>query len=484
MAHLGIKKGIISIVMFSFILGVNAQQTKKSTSTSSKITTPTPTIKVEEKYAIKIKVNGLRDTVCYLANYYGDKQYLRDTAKVDEKGNFTFEGNSKLDGGIYLIVLPGNNYFETIITDEQNFSMETDTADFVRNMTITNSSENTVFYDYLKYVNTKDKQVQDLRKNSKTDSINVTNQLIAIDKEVSEYRKTFMETHTGSFVTKVFKASNEIEIPENPNPLDSNYAYFYYRNHYFDNIDWTDDNILRTPIFHPKLDEFINKVIPHSPDSMIVEVDKLLNKAATNKELFKYCVWYITNNSEQSKIMGIDALTIHLYKKYYLSGKAYWVDNKTTDKIKEQVDIKERLLIGKIMPNVYFKDSLDVYKNLWDVNANYIVVFFYSPNCGHCQKDAPKLYEFFMKNKSQVMVYAANIDKDEPEWKKFIVKNKFTDWLNVWDKGSHHDHRKEFDVTSTPMIYLLDKSKKIIAKRIGVEHLQDFIDYEMKMKEK
>ena len=209
-----------------------------------------------------------------LQGFNGLQNYPIATTKIDEKGNFTFEGNSKLDGGIYLIVLPGNNYFEAIVTDEQNFSMETDTADFVSNMKITNSSENTVFYDYLKYVNTKDKLVKDLRENSKIDSVNLTKQLIALDTEVAAYRKAFMENHKASFVTKVFKASNEIEIPKNPNPLDSNYAYFYYRNHYFDNIDWTDDNILRTPIFHPKLDEFINKVIPYSPDSMIVEPSK------------------------------------------------------------------------------------------------------------------------------------------------------------------------------------------------------------------
>ena len=473
MTYPGFKKAFVGLVMVTSFFGVNAQTPKKTNSSPTNSTTTKP---ASGKYSIKIKVNGLKDTVCYLANYYGDKQYLKDTAEVDKKGNFTFEGNSKLEGGIYLIVLPKNKYFEAIITNEQNFSMETDTGDFVTNMKIKNSTENTVFYEYLQYVHVKGKQVEDLKKNLKTDSVNVTNQLIAIDKEVSEYRKVFMEKHIGSFVTKVFKATNEIEIPENPNPKDSNYAYHYYRNHYFDNIDWTDDNILRTPIFHTKLEKYVNKVIPQAPDSMIVELDKLIAKAEVNKELFKYCVWYATNNSEQSKIMGMDALTIHLYKKYYLTGKAYWVDKKTSDKIKEQVEIKEPLLLGKVIPNAYLKDSTDKYRMLWDIKADYTVVFFYDPNCGHCQKEAPKLYEFFQKNKDHVMVYAASIERKDEDWKKFITKNKYTDWLNVWDKGTHTDFRKTYDVFSTPVIYVLDKSKRIIAKRLGADQLQDFID--------
>lgn len=486
MGSLNFKKYFISLVLvFSFVF-LNAQ-TKKTTKETVKKSTPASSSNADknvkkEKYSIKVKVNGIKDTVCYLANYYGDKQYLKDTARVDKKGNFTFEGNTKLEGGIYLIVLPGNKYFETIIVNEQDFSLETDTGDFVTNMKIKNSNDNTIFYEYLQYVNIKGNKVEEIKKNIKTDSINVTKQLIEIDKEVTEYRKMFMDKYKSSFVVKIFNATNEIVIPENPNPKDSNYAYYYYRKHYFDNIDWTDDNILRTPIFHSKLEKYINKVIPQAPDSMIVELDKLIAKAEVNKELFKYCVWYATNNSEQSKIMGMDALTMHLYKKYYLTGKAYWIDKKTSDKIKEQVEIKDPLLLGKVIPDAYLKDSTDTYRRLWDVKADYTVVFFYDPNCGHCQKEAPKLYEYFMKHKGQVMVYAASIERKDEDWKKFIVKNKYTDWLNVWDKGTHTDFRKTYDVFSTPVIYILDKNKRIIAKRLGADQIEDFIENHKKGK--
>ena len=50
----------------------------------------------EDGYTIRIKVNGLKDTVCYLANYYGTKQYYKDTAKVDANGVFIFKGEKEL----------------------------------------------------------------------------------------------------------------------------------------------------------------------------------------------------------------------------------------------------------------------------------------------------------------------------------------------------------------------------------------------------
>src|SRR6478752_7729623 len=81
-------------------------------------------------YKINVKVKGLQDTVCYLAHHFGDKQLLDDTARVDSKGAFVFEGKKALHGGIYLVVLPGKRYFEFLV-NEQNFSLETDTLDYV-----------------------------------------------------------------------------------------------------------------------------------------------------------------------------------------------------------------------------------------------------------------------------------------------------------------------------------------------------------------
>ena len=65
----------------------------------------------KDGYSIKVKINGIKDTVCHLANYYGDKQYYKDTARVDKNGNMIFDGKQKLPGGIYMVILPVKKYF-------------------------------------------------------------------------------------------------------------------------------------------------------------------------------------------------------------------------------------------------------------------------------------------------------------------------------------------------------------------------------------
>ncbi|NNJ54794.1 MAG: hypothetical protein HKP14_01605, partial [Bacteroidia bacterium] len=83
-----------------------------------------------QKYDISIKVNGLScPEELLLANHFADKQYLRDTS-VCENGVFHFRGDEKLESGVYLAVLPNKNYFEFLISndeDQTKYYFETDT---------------------------------------------------------------------------------------------------------------------------------------------------------------------------------------------------------------------------------------------------------------------------------------------------------------------------------------------------------------------
>jgi hypothetical protein len=107
---------------------------------------------VSKGYEIKVNVKGLSDSTCQLAYYFGDKQYIKDSAKADTKGNLVFKGDEELPGGIYMVVLPGKKYFEMIVDKEQYFNLETDNADLVANMKVKGSKDNEVFYDYLRWI--------------------------------------------------------------------------------------------------------------------------------------------------------------------------------------------------------------------------------------------------------------------------------------------------------------------------------------------
>ena len=448
---------------------------------------------VKEAYNFKLKVKGLaKDSVCFLAYYYGDKQYLKDTAVVDATGSFVFSGKDILPNGIYMAVLPGKKYFEFIVK-EQAFSLDTDTTDYVQYMKTKGTVENQIFYQYLKFIADRGKKVDSLRKDlekvkdEKEKSEVIKNKITAIDKEVKDYKTNVIKNNPGTFVAMLFKGTEDPEVPKNENKKDSLFPYRYYKAHYFDNIDFTNDDILRTPIYHEKIKSYMENLTVRHPDSINKSADILVEKTRKNKELFKYTVWWITNTHESANWMGADAIFVHMVDKYYTKDQAFWLDSSRLAKVRDRARILKPLLIGKKGPNLLLQDTLGKTIPLYSLKAKYTVLVFWDPECGHCQKELPKVYTFYNDYKSKgVEVYAVNATHDEkkvPSWKKFIKENKLQ-WTNVHDTGPYYDFSKTYDIYSYPVIYLLDENKEILAKRIGAEQLAEVVDNMMKSKTK
>jgi thiol-disulfide isomerase/thioredoxin len=436
-------------------------------------------------FEIKLTIKGLKDTTCQLAYYFGDKQYIKDSARVDKAGRLVFKGAENLPGGIYLAVVPGKKYFEMIVDKEQKFSMETDTADFINSMSVQGSKDNELFYDYLRWISTKGKEMEGLKKELETyiqaadKSKEIKARQLEVDKEVKEYKNKFMTDHPEMLLTKIFKASWEPEIPAIPmlpnGKKDSTFAYRYYRAHFFDQIDMKDDRLLRSPVFGGKIKQYVEKLTPQIPDSINKYAAYLIGLTDPQSEIFKYMVYYITNTYEKSNVMGMDAVFVFMAENYYLSGKAYWIDSTQTEKIRERVDHLKPCLLGVTANNMHLLKNDFHPVALNDIKKEYTIVYFWDPSCGHCQKVTPKLHDFYKEQKSKydLEILAVYIEADTTEWFKYI-KEKELKWINGADLLGKANIRKYYDIYSTPVIYVLDRNKKIIAKKIDVENLEDF----------
>lgn len=466
-------------------------------------------------YQIKVKIKGLQagDTLL-LANYYGNKQFIKDSAFADTKSTVIFQGAEPLPGGLYMVVIPGKSYFE-IVANDQQFSLETDTADFINTMKVTGSPENQVFYDFLKYSGYKQVLMQEYSKSymrdkeaGKTDSLEFfQKQYLALDKEINDYKEKLFKDYPQMLITKIFKAMKDPVVPEPPvspdGKVDSFFQYRYFKEHYFDNLDMQDDRLLRSPVFHNKLNYYFTKFIPQIPDTINQEADRVIKMTGSNKETFKYVVYYITTTFESSEIMGMDAVFVHMTNNYYRNGMAYWVDTAQLKKIVDRADILGPLLLGKVAPNLTFPDSTGKPHTLHAIPKKHTIIVFWDPSCGHCKTTLPKLHAMYdsIRHKD-IDVYAVCIEYDQKKWKEFLVE-KGIRWTNVsilepkWeayqkfytDHGLDYNRNKYlldqvnlksyYDIYSTPVIILLDENKKIIAKRLDVDNLREILKLRM-----
>jgi len=444
----------------------------------------------DNAYNIKFKIKGLpKDSLCYLANYYGEKQYIQDTAKSGPDGQLVFTGKEKLKGGIYLLVLPKKKYFDFLVDQVQDFTLETDTADYVKNMKVKGSEDNKNFYEYLGYIAVKQKEVEPLQalmkksKNNKDSTKMISEKISRIDKEVKAYKINFAKQHPKTLLAQIFNGMSEPEIPEAPKlangRVDSSFAFKYMRAHYWDNYDFSDERLLRTPILYNKMKNYMDNMTYPMPDSLNASADLIIAKAKANQEVFKYVVYWITYTYETSQIMGMDAVFVHMAEKYYMTKQAFWVDSTQLSKITQRAMTLKPLLLGKYAPNLTMKDSSMNDHTMYDVKAKFTILYFWDYGCSHCKKATPKLLEYYHKAKSKgVEVFAVGTETNAEEWKKYIKENKL-DWINVYDPYYQTGFKKTYDIYSTPVIYILDENKKIIAKRLDVEQIDGLIEHEI-----
>ena len=449
---------------------------------------------VSQGYKISVKINGIKDTTLLLGHHFADKKFVKDTIRVDENGFGVFEGKEKLDGGIYLVILPWMTYFEILMPEDQVFSIETDTADYVEHMKITGSVQNQKFNEYQKFMGEKQTEMAELNKEiealkeNKTKVKALKEQMKILDKEVKDNWKRIADKNKGTLLGTIINAMRSPEIPDfeipyfynNKDSVRQMWQYLYNKNHYFDYIDFSDDRLLRTPLFYNKMDHFFKKILIQAPDTLIRETKKFVEKTRVNKEMFKYAVNYLLVHYSSSKIMGMDEVLVFVGESYYLSGQAFWADSTHLAKIRERVEKISPNIIGKVASDMKLITYDNKVVTLHDVDSKYTIIAFWEPGCGHCKKAIPILHDvytrMFDKNmKVEVLAVFTQV-QEKDKWIEFIEKHALTDWINAYDPYGWSNFRNNYDIYSTPVIYVLDKNKKIIAKRIDVEKIEEFIE--------
>lgn len=460
----------------------------------------------KDGYRIQVKINGLKDTNLLLGHHFGTKKYVVDTARLNSKGEGVFAGDTLLDGGIYLIITPSMNYFEIIIDKEQRFSLTTDTIDMLKNLKITGSEENKQFdnYQFFMIENQKTAAAQKkkyehykkmadsvglkpAKKKLYQDSLATTKTEIgALDSLVKKKWDEIITTSPNSLLTSILKSMKEEIVPHSPRDangkmIDSSFQYKYYKTHFFDNIDFSDYRLLRTPILETKIDEYLDKVCYQIPDSLEKDVDRVVSLSKSNIKVYKYAVQYVFNKYNNPKIMGMDRLFVYISEKYYLSGLAYWSKSDTAflNKLQDRVIHEKPNLLGEIAPELRLSDLQGNVVSLHSIKADYIVLDFFDTECGHCQKIIPewkKLYEEHKFKDKNIVTLLVETQVDKEKMQKFVEKHELQNFMMAYDPYQTTNFRLLYDVYSTPTPYVLDKDKKIIAKRIEPEVIADFLE--------
>jgi thiol-disulfide isomerase/thioredoxin len=220
-------------------------------------------------------------------------------------------------------------------------------------------------------------------------------------------------------------------------------------------------------------------------------VDYKLLLARSSPEMYKFLLNWLTDEYINPKYMGQDAVFVHLFEQYHARGLTNWLNEKQMQAISRRAYMLMANLIGEKAANLEMIDSTGKPSALYDVNADYTVVCFWDPTCGHCKEEVPKIDSVYKTSWQQhnVKIYAMLTEDVKAEWVKYTKEHSLNDWVHVYQTKAMEQadnaaqkpgFRQLYDVTVTPKLYLLDKDKRIIAKNLGWQQLNDLLQVKWK----
>ncbi len=482
------KKIFIAILLLPLCL---MAQTKKPTSTSV----------ANLGHAIQISLKPYQNTKVYIGTNYGNNKVLADSCVLNEMSEGIFQSKEKLTPGIYFVVSPKMSIlFDFLVDDKQQFKISADTLD-LKNISITGSKDNELFQNYSKSINDLFVQLNAIENNYKTaknekDSASFKEAYLTKDKEIKDKRKSFITANPNSMMSFLL---NTMQVPDAPaipivnGKADSLYPYRYVKDHYWDNIVFNDNRLVRTPFFEKKLDDYFKNYVSREPDSVIEEVQYMLTVAKTGKEIYPFLLFKFTNKYISPEFMGQDKVFLHIYQNFFAKGDTVLLNEASKKSLRDRAYSLMANQLGLPAPILVLNDVEDKRFALYNINAPFTFIAFWDPTCSHCKVEIPKLDSMYKASWKalNIKVVSVNINaKELTSWKSFIKDHKLEGWINGYQtdedlnreikEGKPTTIRQLYDVYKTPTFYLLDKNKKIIAKNLSIEQFNDFIQSTIK----
>lgn len=447
-------------------------------------------------FNIKVNAKGLEDSTIILGHYFNKKLLVNDTIVLDKKGAGAFVGTKPLQGGIYFLFLPSKEVLDFMVNDDQIFEISFSMPNHLKSCIIKGSKETELFSAYQKFIATMQEDVNPIRERMEKNKANVDSvntlkpQLEAVDVKVKAFWNSAITDNPNTFYAAFLKGIQEVQVPEpfvpfNEPKRDSIIQwrrYQYYKEHAFDNINLSDSRLYFTPFLAQKIETYMNQTIYQIPDTVLKESVKLIEKSRGDSIAFKFMLSQLFNMANESKQMGMDRVVVGLGETYYLSGLAPWADKEFLTKLDERVTKMKPNLVGNVAPDLKLQTVDGEFYRLREIVAPYTLLVFFEPECGHCKKEIPLLYkDIWLKYKDKGIKIMCVYTQLKPEpWTAFVEEHSLQDWINVYDPYNLSNYRNLYDVYSTPIVYILDKDKKIVAKRIAVEDIAGFMEHYLK----
>jgi thiol-disulfide isomerase/thioredoxin len=435
-----------------------------------------------------ITVKGAPPGRADLIGFYAEENYLADTTSRSANGVMRFTNPEGYPQGLFYVKFADQRYLQVMLGEDQKFSLETTAANPDGDMKIEGSDENSAFFENLAFEKVGNQQLQAVnakitaaQEGTEAYKAAKAEQNALLDRRDQELQAIFKK-YPNTLFEKFKRAGANPRVRDD---VPREQLAYYYRQEFWNDVDFSDRRLIRTPVIKNKLARFFEELTPQNQDSILSSAYLLTDKTLEHPEYFKYIANWIVKKYEPTKCTLMDPEKVHvkMLQKYFNQDRAFWADSLTIYGLQQRASEMQNSLIWEKGPNVISKDLSGKTHNLFDNDEDYVIVYMFAPSCEHCQEETPKLVKWYNEQKAQGKsrdVYAIALDSnvDDPnELANYIKKNNIP-FPVIWDPTSRSIY-KTYYVDITPEIYVLNPDRYIVGKNLKTFQIDTMINRDL-----
>lgn len=217
--------------------------------------------------------------------------------------------------------------------------------------------------------------------------------------------------------------------------------------HYWDNFAFADTMLIgNTDITEQAFADFVNMLPYLSPQLLEKGVSTMMSKAAADSAMYAHFI-------ELSEKYLYDPNSPFRNEEIYIVVLRNIVGNEKLDdiyKVRPQYQLALALKnrVGDKATDFTYTTTTGAKKRLHEAKGNYILLFFFEPDCPDCKR----VKEYIVDNHIAERATIVMVNPDEVS-----------------------DIETIYDVRARPLLYLLDKDKKVLLKDVSIEQIEQYL---------
>ncbi|QQS51371.1 MAG: redoxin domain-containing protein [Bacteroidota bacterium] len=252
----------------------------------------------------------------------------------------------------------------------------------------------------------------------------------------------------------------------------------YYTKHFLDRLDLADYRLLHTPAYTSMVNEYLDKVLPQQIEILTQTVNRMIESASRSENTYAFLSQYLLKKYSLLKnTEPYESVYLYLIEQYFLQKTHPSATNNDVLLLTKEHNSRKPLLIGQPAPTLKLSDENGKVIDTDSIQSKYLLLYFYQTDCELCQQTTPQMKKLSWLNKNDSLtVVSVCMGTNNESCKNYIQKNGLTNWVNLMDENQIHLIANSYNLRYTPCLYLLDSEKKIRAKNITVQQLEDILE--------